>query len=58
MRSFMTFAMFLSFLMAGVTTACGWFGAIDLTETVVLTLSFVGMAFIILWEIDHFECMD
>jgi hypothetical protein len=58
MRSFMTFVMFLSFLMAGVTVACGWFGLIDLVETLVLTGSFVGMAFLIDWEIHNFECMD
>jgi hypothetical protein len=58
MRKFMTFVMFLSFLMAGVSVALGWFGKIELVETLVFTGVFIGLAFLIDWEIRHFECMD
>ena len=34
MRKFLTFFVFFAFFMAGVTTACGWFGKIDLVETI------------------------
>ena len=58
MRKFLTFFMFFAFFMAGVTVACGWFGKIDLVETLVLTGSYLGGAFLIDWEIHNLECVD
>ena len=42
MRKLMTFVMFLSFLMAGVSVALGWFGKIELVETLVLPARLLG----------------
>ena len=58
MRKFMVFVALLCFFMAGVAVTCGLFGRIDLTETLVFTGVFIGLAFLIDWEIRQFECMD
>lgn len=58
MRKILAFWMFFAFFMAGVTTACGWFGKIDLVETIVLNLSYIGGAFLLMWEMDQCRRME
>ena len=58
MCKFLTFFVFFAFFMAGVTVACGWLGKIDLVETLVLTGSYFGGAFLLMWERDCLECVD
>ena len=58
MRKFMVFLALLCFFMAGVSSALGWAGEIELVEAFVFTGAFIGMAFLIDWEIRRFECMD
>jgi hypothetical protein len=58
MRTFMVFVALLSFFMAGVSVGLGWAGKIEFVDTLVFTGAFIGMAFLIDWEIRRFECMD
>jgi hypothetical protein len=58
MRKILAFWMFFAFFMAGVTTTCGWFGKIDLVETIVLNLSYIGGAFLLMWEMDQCRHME
>jgi hypothetical protein len=58
MRKFMVFVALLCFFMAGVSSALGWAGEIELVEAFVFTGTFIGLAFLIDWEIRRFECMD
>ena len=58
MRKFMVFVALLCFFMAGVSSALGWGGEIELVEAFVFTGTFIGLAFLIDWEIRRFECMD
>lgn len=58
MRTFMVFVALLSFFMAGVSVGLGWAGEIELVEAFVFTGTFIGLAFLIDWEIRRFECMD
>ena len=57
MRKFLTFFVFFAFFMAGVSVGLGWAGEIELVETLVFTGTFIGLAFLIDWEIRRFECM-
>ena len=58
MRTFMVFVALLCFFMAGVSVGLGWAGEIELVEAFVFTGTFIGLAFLIDWEIRRFECMD
>jgi hypothetical protein len=58
MRKFVGFTGILSAIMAPVSIGFWLVGEIDLTQMVVFVLAFFGMAFLIMWELDHFECMD
>jgi hypothetical protein len=54
----MVFVALLSFFMAGVSVGLGWAGKIEFVDTLVFTGAFIGMSFLIDWEIRRFECMD
>ena len=58
MRKFVGFTGILSAIMAPVSIGFWLVGEIDLTQMVVFVLAFFGMSFLIMWELDHFECMD
>jgi len=58
MREFMVFMALLCSFMAGVSVGLGWAGMIELIDTLVFTGAFVGLVFLIDWEIRRFECMD
>ena len=58
MRKFMVFLALLCSFMAGVSVGLGLSGILDLVDTFVFTGAFVGLVFLIDWEINRFECMD
>ncbi len=58
MRKFMVFMALLCSFMAGMSVGFGLMGKIDLVDTLVFAGAFIGLIFLIDWEIRHFECMD
>ena len=53
MRKFLGFSGIFSAMMAPVSFFCWVAGQIDTTMMVVFIFAFFGMAFIILWELEH-----
>jgi hypothetical protein len=58
MRKFMVFMALLCSFMAGMSVGFGVAGKIELVDTLVFTGVFIGLGFLIDWEIRRFECMD
>ena len=53
MRIFLVWTGFASLIMAVVSIFCGLFGLICAVEMLVFVMTFVGLHFLILWEVEH-----
>ena len=53
MRTFLFWVGFASLIMAGVSVGCGLAGLIGAVEMLVFVLTFVGLHFLILWELEY-----
>ena len=53
MRTLLVWVGFASLFMAGVSLVCGAFGLIEPVETLVFVITFIGLHFLILWEMEY-----
>jgi hypothetical protein len=53
MRTFLSWVGFASLLMAIVSIGCGLFGLIGAVEMLVFVITFIGLHFLILWEMEY-----
>jgi hypothetical protein len=53
MRTFLFWVGCASLIMAGVSVGCGLAGLIGAVETLVFVITFIGLHFLILWELEH-----
>ena len=53
MRTFLSWVGFASSFMAVVSIVLGALGFIELVDTLVFVLTFIGLHVLILWEIEH-----
>lgn len=53
MRTFLSWVGFASLLMAIVSIGCGLFGLIGAVDMLVFVFTFIGLHFLILWELEY-----
>ena len=53
MRTFLSWTGFASLWMAVVSIACGLLGLIGAVEMLVFVATFIGLHFLILWELEY-----
>lgn len=58
MRTFLSWVGFASLWMSVVSIGCGLAGLIDAVDTLVFVFAFIGIHFLILWELEHMPIDD
>jgi len=53
MRTFLSWTGYCSLIMAGVSVGCGLAGLIGAVEMLVFVITFIGLHFLILWEMEY-----